>query len=691
MAPVITKTIDQAATHLTRSGSSWSNSLGTAAGPITFAFRSTGTGSEQEATFSRFSADQIVAAEAALELWADAANITFTRVGGTGYSNSATILFANYVDPDDGAGAYAYYPSPGATASNNVSGDVWVNLNSASNANPALGARGFSTLLHEIGHALGLSHPGDYNAGPGVTITYDADADYIEDSRQYTVMSYFGAIETGADHVSGATIYGASPLLHDVAAIQRLYGANTATRTGDTTYGFNSTAGRESFDIDSSAEKVVFTVWDAGGKDTFDFSLYTEDQRVDLAAGAFSDVGGLTRNIAIAKGATIENAKGGSGNDDVTGNAVANQLYGNNGNDDLFGLDGNDKLYGGDGNDRHYGGAGADTATGGRGNDELNGGDGDDTLDGGDGDDKLYGFAGADQMSGGTGIDNLFGGDGNDTMDGGDGNDGLDGGNGFDSLTGGAGNDVLVGGADKDNLYGGTGDDRHNGGAGADYMVGGAGNDTYYVDNAGDIVSDSVTVYVETPGALVGMPTPQNAGTDTIYADLASFTLPGFFENLKALRANPLVGTGNALGNLMQGHNAADTLKGLAGHDILIGLGGRDVLYGGTEGDVFSYIALTDSGTTAQTRDFIADFKPAVDDIDLSSIDARSNVTGNNAFNFIGAAEFSGVSGQLHYAKFTKGALTSTIVSGDVNGDRVADFHIEIGGNLSLSAADFIL
>src|SRR5262245_8393617 len=137
--PSVTKSIDQAARQITRDGHSWGESLGQAFGPITFAFRSTGTGSENEDTFSRFSTAQIAAATEALNLWSDIANISFTRVGGTGYSNNATILFANYNNPDDGAGAYAHYPEHGGVDSANSAGDVWVDLDTASNSDVSLG------------------------------------------------------------------------------------------------------------------------------------------------------------------------------------------------------------------------------------------------------------------------------------------------------------------------------------------------------------------------------------------------------------------------------------------------------------------------------------------------------------------------------------------------------------------------
>ena len=147
-----------------------------------------------------------------------------------------------------------------------------------------------------------------------------------KNSLQYTIMSYFDASNTGADHVDGGeTIYASTPLLDDIAALQRLYGANMTTRTGDDTYGFNCDAG-DAYAITSSREQVVFCIWDAGGNDTLDLSGYATDQVIDLNAESFSSAGNLTLNISIAAGVTIENAIGGSGEDDITGNSADNLL-----------------------------------------------------------------------------------------------------------------------------------------------------------------------------------------------------------------------------------------------------------------------------------------------------------------------------------------------------------------------------
>ena len=230
------------------------------------------------------------------------------------------------------AAAYAYYP--GSTGSSADAGDVWIDQRFVQQLQCLVRQPRLPDHDARDRPRHRSSASGQLQCRPGVTITYNDHAEYIQDTKQYSVMSYFSASETGADHVDGGTtFYAATPLLHDIAAVQRLYGANMSTRTGNDTYGFNSNVARELFRIDSPSEKVVFAVWDAGGVDTFDFSGYSQDQVINLFAGQFSDVGALTKNVAIAQGATIENAKGGSGDDSITGNNVANQLTGNDGND----------------------------------------------------------------------------------------------------------------------------------------------------------------------------------------------------------------------------------------------------------------------------------------------------------------------------------------------------------------------
>jgi len=345
-------TVAQAAAQIGRSGASWSSSLGTAA-TVTFAFRDTAPATLPNGVsgFSRFSDTQIAQTLLALQSWSDVANLTFQRVASTGYSNDATMLFSNYTTGADDAAAFAY--QPGSTVASATNGDVWVNNTLSYNATPVLNGYGRQVLTHEIGHALGLSHPGVYNAGTG-TPTY-ANATYYEDTRQYSLMSYWSETNTGANF-SGT--YAAAPLLDDIAAIQRIYGANTTTRTSDTVYGFNSTAGRDFYAITSPTGRAVFAIWDAGGNDTLDFSGYSNDAVIDLRQGNFSNVGGLTGNIAIAIGAVIENAIGGAGNDTIEGNDEVNRLVGNAGNDRLNGAAGNDTLVGGAGNDILNGGAG---------------------------------------------------------------------------------------------------------------------------------------------------------------------------------------------------------------------------------------------------------------------------------------------------------------------------------------------
>ena len=452
-------TIDQAASRLTGDQAGWGGVLGGST-TVTYAFRSTQPAvmPTDTAGFSRFNDAQIIQAELAMTGWSDVANITFVRVGsGTfgeaAFSDDASMLLGNYFSGEDGAVAFAYFP--GSRSANARAGDIWVNNSFDYNAAPDVGGYGGLTIVHEIGHAIGLDHPSDYDAAGNDTLTYSLHASYYEDSRQYTVMSYFGGFNTGAN-LPG---YSAAPLLDDIAAAQEEYGANMSTRTGDTVYGFNSNANRPWYLLTSNATKAQFAVWDAGGNDTFDFSGYSSSQVIELRQGFFSDVGGNRGNVAIAKGADIENAIGGSGSDSITGNALNNQLEGGGGNDTVLGGAGSDTITDSSGANYLRGDEGNDALVGGSGFDDINGNMGNDTASGGGGNDWVVGGKDNDLLYGDGGNDLVYGNLGNDTCDGGVGADTVRGGQGEDSLTGQAGDDWLSGDRGNDTISGGSGAD----------------------------------------------------------------------------------------------------------------------------------------------------------------------------------------------------------------------------------------
>jgi Ca2+-binding RTX toxin-like protein len=233
----------------------------------------------------------------------------------------------------------------------------------------------------------------------------------------------------------------------------------------------------------------------------------------------------------------------------------------------------------------------------------------------------------------------------------------------------GPGTDHFNGGANSETVRDGDGSDVYKLGGGNDtYISGVAGgaNDVDTVDGGKGV--DTYDASQATASVTVTLSPPFASGADIGFDNITGFE-------------NATGGSGN---DFLFGNNAANTLIGGAGIDKLKGFGGRDILTGGAGADDFIFDKLSDSGTTASTRDVITDFDPEFDLIDLSFIDAKSGGI-DDAFSFIGRANFSHHKGELRES-FSGG---NTIVSGDVNGDGKADFSILLKGHHLLDAFDF--
>ncbi len=512
-------------------------------------------------------------------------NLSFVNANGA----DATLRFGSSNSPGlpSAQGSFPGYIAdfPGESRD----GTIWFGTTGNDYSQPQIGDFSFRGILHEIGHTLGLKHPFQDVLHNGTIMPLATD------SLEYSVMSYSSvANRAGQGYFDEPFGYPMTYSMYDIAGLQELYGANYNFRAGNTTYRFDPTTGETFVDGVSQgvpgADRIFETIWDGGGTDTYDFSLYAGGVSVDLSPGRWSvaaadqlavldvDAGikaqGNVYNALEYQGSAaslVENAIGGAGSDTLLGNAAANLLDGGGGNDSLAGGLGDDTLLGGDGDDALAASAGQDSLDGGAGLDTalLDPADatglawstntlaGTITVSDSHGTVTLRGVealqlgglvidltvqASGHALAGGAGDDSLSARSLQHVLDGAGGNDSLRGLGGSDVLLGGSGDDTLSGGNGTDALFGGEGQDELAGGFGADDLRGQDGDDQLHGDAGDDLLAGG-------------------SGNDWLYGDAGADKLLG--------------GEGD---DVLSGGAGADTVTDQAGDNFLYGDGGNDLL-----------------------------------------------------------------------------------------------------------------
>ena len=590
--------------------------------------------------FLSWNATETTAFQGVLQAYANVANVNFVTQNDTGadlwvYKLSDAAMTANF-----GAGVLGVFGPPDTATFPSFWGVGALNAEGAGWHTAGLQPGGFSysVTIHEVGHALGLAHPHDNG---GTSSTYPNLGIGNLDDGLNTVMSYNDIGQPWNPYSSYSTstnwgTYGqiATPMAFDIAAVQHIYGANTSYNTGNDTY--------------SLLTDRYEAIWDAGGTDTISAAGLTGSVTIDLNEGTYlSSQSGSYGGYTIAYGANIENAIGGSGNDTLTGNALANLLDGGAGNDTMSGGAGDDTYVVDSAGDQvtevsaggtdlvkssvsytlganvenltltgtadvsGTGNALANVITGNTGANVLEGGGGNDTLDGGAGNDTAS-YAGA---SGAVSVSLAGGGatgaDGSDTLA------------NIQNLTGSAYGDTLTGDGGANVLSGGAGDDVLAGGAGADSLAGGAGTD------AADYGASSA-------GVTVSLAAGTASGGD---AQGDSYT------SIEGI-------TGSAHADTLTGDAAANTLAGGADDDALAGGGGDDILVGGTGADTL------DGGDGVDS----ADYSGSTAGVTVSL--AAATGSGGDAAGD-GLSGIENVVGSAYADKLTGDAAANTLAGGD--------------------------
>lgn len=557
------------------------------------------------------------------------------------------------------------------------------------------------------------------SASDVVTELSGGGSDTVRSTITYTLSTYLenlallgSAAINGTGNASANVLVGNSAgnvLTGDLGNDSLSGGAGADTMIGG--------AGNDVYWVDDSSDVVTELI--SEGTDTVNasatFTLSANIEKLILTGSAAIDgTGNTTANI-------------------ITGNSGSNALSGDAGNDTLDGGAGDDVLTGGTGNDVFYvdstndvivevAGEGADTVyasatytlsayvdnlvltgaaaidgtgngdsnaiTGNSGNNQLSGMNGNDTLDGG---------AGADTMLGGAGDDVYFIDSASDvvTEASGQGSDtvkttvsytaganveniALLGGAAIDSV-GNTLHNVLVGNSAGNTLTGDAGNDSLSGGAGADTMIGGSGNDVYWVDDAGDVITELSA-----------------EGTDTVNTSV-TYTLSSNVEKLVLSGSSAIDGTGSADNNVLTGNSADNQLFGMGGHDTIDGGAGADTMVGGAGADVYIVDSLGDvvtelvgEGTDTVNTTLTYTLASNVENLNITGSSAADG-TGNEGNNTItGNSAGNQLSGLVGNDTLDGGAGADTLIGGTGDDTYVVDSASDVITELAGEGSDTV-